>query len=216
MFAPFIWSIVILDVSFSPSIACKIPFLDSSMKYFSYTLSWLLLEDFCFSNDCWHTKAINQVPGLSTQWCRFSAYCWRCLQVAGSFLFLAQWLEKGLVLKANNFPRSCVCFLGKQIEKSSSRSEMVKCLRSWWRSFLSCSSDVHIASCKGRSCHKSQSYHFPQFFIIECSYIFFNWSMVDLQDCISFKVVLATYINMCNAYITYIYIYILFSDSFPL
>ena len=45
MFAPFIWSVVILDVSFSPSIACKIPFLDSSMKYFSYTLSWLLPEN---------------------------------------------------------------------------------------------------------------------------------------------------------------------------
>ena len=79
MFAPFIWSVVILDVSFFPSIACKIPFLDSSMKYFSYTLSWLLPEDFCFSNDCWHTKTINQVPGLSSQWRRFSAYCWRCL-----------------------------------------------------------------------------------------------------------------------------------------
>lgn len=49
-----------LNVSCFPSITHEILFLDSSMKYFPYTSSWLLSTGFCLSSDSWHTRLINR------------------------------------------------------------------------------------------------------------------------------------------------------------
>lgn len=114
---------------FFPPVSCKILFLDSSMKYFSCSVSWLLPESFCFSNDCWRTKAINQIRAMVVWILNRPPEKFDRWQVVSSSL--QRGLEKDWLLK----PRAChdrVFQAGKYYRVAQIRSSITS-LRSYWR-----------------------------------------------------------------------------------